>query len=434
MKDRQKMIHKIFGTMVLVALAQTGLAASFGTPEKLTNDSAKFQMSRNANSTMAFDSADNLHVAYWSGTAQTRPETPSYVIYQSRSSFGTWATAESIDDSTDGTDHLGGRHPSLAVRPDDSVAIAWHDHRDSTLAGNYIDNVEIYGDLKPFGGVFSSTDNRITNATGNGYVPRMVSRPDGSLAVMWNDFHDEQNISDIYVRVSDTSGVFDSSPSILTGRITNQNDRSGVPSYSIGDLTVDGSGNLFAVWSAEFEDPDSIFFSEISIPAAIVTETEVSSKSGTYFDPPKIAITSTGDVWVAYTYQENPLKKDVYLQKRAAGQSTFESPIAVAANTNVNEYGVNLAVDSQDNLNLVWVDERAGQHVYYGLFNTTTEVLDEEVQLTTASGEWERPAIALNSDDVPSILVEENVNTTAGAIWSIGPPPLSTGPVWESYQ
>jgi hypothetical protein len=234
----------------------------FAAPEKLTDGSEKFQLSRYPSKAMGFDSQGRLHITYWAGGFATSPATPSAVYYQNWTVEDGWSTREFIDDSffDDGSGPVkyGGRHPSLAITPDNTVWIAWHDHRhcNPDPPGNGIDNIEVYADRRPANGSFSSTDLRLTTTSAphfgdNAYLPRIVARPDGGVSVLWYDFHVDGFVSDMFVKHSDSSGNFDLAEPILSMRITNQDDRPGSgfskPAYSIPDFACDGAGNLFGI-------------------------------------------------------------------------------------------------------------------------------------------------------------------------------------------
>src|SRR5690606_15646658 len=120
---------------------------TFSEPELVTTGTGRFQLSRNSNNAMAFDSEGVLHATWWEGGEVTTPFSPSHVYHATFN--GAWTAPVAIDDSMIGAQHAGGRHPSLAITPEDAVWILWHDHRHTTPGGGYNDRIEIYGDYRP---------------------------------------------------------------------------------------------------------------------------------------------------------------------------------------------------------------------------------------------------------------------------------------------
>ncbi len=439
----------VWGPAFFLSMVATSVhgQTAFEEPEQLTDGSKAFQLSRNPNTSMDFDSEGRLHIVYWSGSFATTPDQPSFVYYQNWTPADGWSSRQFVDDSffDTGTElrKYGGRHPSLAIAPDDTVWVAWHDHRHSNPdpPGNGINNIEVYADRRPPGGTFSSTDIRLTDTAAahlgdNGYLPRIAASPSGRISVLWYDFHENGNVSDIFVTHSDPMGDFGVIEPILTQRITNQADRPGTgftkESYSVPDLAVDGLGNLFAVWTSGFGGVAPVYFAAVPDPPSIVSETPLAAQTGAYFDPAKITTAANGDLWVVYT-RESAGEEDVVAVRRRAGASFFDAPLELAATPGVVEKAGDLEVDANGRVHAVWIDERAGRHVYYARFDPDGLGLLDEQPLTTASRPYGRVTLALDGGGQPYVLFDA-INGSQGDVWFVAPAETTSVARWTTYQ
>ena len=425
----------------------TASAADFQPAPLLSPNGQAVQLNQNANSSMAFDSTGTLHLTFWTGGFATTPSTPSAIWYSSWKASTGWSVPVEVDNSfyNPGTGDVkyGGRQPSLAIAPDDTVWIVWHDHRHSNpnSPGNGIDNIEIYADRKPVGGSFSATDIRLTNTSSgnggdNGYLPRIVAAESGIVSVLWYDFSADGTISDIYAKHSSPLGVFNLSEPISSLRATNFNLRpsgiSNTTAYSVPDLAVDSTGTLHAVWTSGFGGPAPIYYSTISNPTGTATESILATGTGSYSDPAKITVAPNGDVWVLYTVRTS-LEEDLFALRKPAGSSTFGSPIALKNAAGVVEKSGDMEVDSQGRLHLAWVDTRAGRHVYYGLYNPSTSSFLEEVQVSTVADSYQRVSLILDAEEKP-VIVFDSVGTTAQQLGVLTPPAPAAAEFWGLYQ
>jgi len=416
----------------------------FAPPLQLTDSIRPYQLSRNPNSAMAFDSIGTLHITYWSGFFATSPTEPAYVYYQSWTEADGWSTQEFIDDSYyddgSGLEKFGGRHPTIAVAPDDSVWVAWHDHRhcNPDPPGNGIDNIEIYADHKPFGGSFSSTDLRLTTTNAghlgdNGYTARVAVAPTGRVSVLWYDFSFDGGVSDIFVKHSDNVGNFNLVETLDDMRLTNLNDRTPGLAYSIPDVTVDSTGQMLAIWTSGFGGAAPVYFTPVPNPQAIVSETTIVTGTGAYFDPAKITTAPNGDVWVFYTRRAGT-EQDIMAMKRPFGSSSFESPITLHNTLGVIEQAVDAEVDSSGNLHVVWIDERSGRHIYYGVFDPAVPGFTDELQVTTSPDTYRRVTIQLGDSDRPHILYDVEHSSTSGDVWFVAPQEPAAATQWNQYE
>ncbi len=410
-----------FGALLLVFVAGVE-GAVFTSPEKITDAAGKYQLSRISNHLMALDGSGTLRVVYWSGLIATSPSTPSYIYYREWNSSSGWGTQQAIDDSESGGQHVGGRHPTLALLANGGVWVVWHDARHCTVAGNWIDNLEIYGDFMPSGGNFSASDSRLSTSSAihlgdSGYTSRIAVAPGSSTAsIAWYDFHVDGSVSDIYLKTSDASGVFNLSQTMASMQMTDKNDRGNAPSFAVPDLAVASDGARHIVWAGGFGSDVNLYYASAMTTATSVTEQILAPAGTDFFDPPHIEIAPNGDVWIAYGDDAASPNENIVLLRKRAGQPTFDAAINAKA-TSAREYLPDHEIDASGLVHLVWIDERSGRHVYYGVYDPLAGMLTEEVRITESSANWSRPTLALGAGGEVYVLFEKDVNINVGEIW-----------------
>lgn len=423
-----------------VAMICPAQPVGFTAPERVTASEALYRLSRTADQLMAVDSEGVLHFTYWSGGLATTPGTPSFVFYRSWRPNAGWSPQVAIDDSTFGANHVGGRHPCLAVTDSDDVWVVWHDHRHSIPGGNWINNTEIYADRKPKGGTFSSTDIRLTttsaaHAGDNGYAPRIAAAPDGALNVVWYDYTADRFLSDLYLKTSDITGQFDPGEPIASLALTHGPVRGGSPSFTVPALAIDGMGTRHLVWGSGLGIETDLYYGEVPAGGTSVSESVIAAGGADFNDPPHIGVSPAGDVWVAFGNGAGPGGENVTLMRRGAGQAGFDAPIEIAPDA-ARQYAPDMAFDSQGNIHLVWIDERQGRRVLYGVYDPSLAAFVVEEPLTGTPGMWSRPSIESNAEDNLYVVWEEEVSSTQGAIWfsTTRGPDVSGVSGWELYR
>ncbi|MBN1517948.1 hypothetical protein JXA32_15390 [Candidatus Sumerlaeota bacterium] len=428
------MKRQIIG-LVLAALAQLMFCMlsargdyEFIMPQRLTDASENYQLSRCANGQLGFDTSGTLHMTYWSGGASASEADPSYVYYRSMDANGELSVAESIAGSGGGT-YIGGRQPSLALDADGGVWIVWHDHRHTSSAtgDNNINNIEIYADHKPAGGSFLADDLRLTNSSAshsgdNGYAPRIVAHPSGALSVAWYDFNFSATgeVSDLCLKTGMAADGFDLSETMSEMRLTNFNDRDGDPSYTVPDLCVTPDGSRHLVWGSDFLAGGDLYYGVATSGSMTLSETVLATGAWDFFDPAHIAAAPNGDVWIAYGDQtaNGGAAENVVLLRKRAGEASFDPPVTLFA-ASARQYAPDIEIDADGIAHVVWIDRRDGRDVYYARLDTATNEILSARALTTYDGNWERPSIALDAAGSPAVLYEENIDLDHGDIWLV---------------
>lgn len=447
MRDSIRGLHpSLQHRLILVAglLCAAQAHAAFDPPQAVTDGSAKHRLTRNSGSCAAFDSTGRLHLAYWSGGESSTPAAPSAVLHRSWTPGGGWSAETVVDDSFydtgSGLVRYGGRQPSLAIGADDSVWVAWHDHRHSNpdAPGLGIDNLEVYADRMPFGGSFSNVDTRITATSAgtngdNGYFPRIVAAPSGVVSIVWYDFNADVTIADIYARHSDASGNFGAPPAIGTMRVTDKDDRGGFISYTVADAAVSPAGVVASVWTSGVGGSAAVRFALVPNPTAELAEEQIAPSCAGYFDPPKIVAAANGDFWVAWT-DTSGATRDVKAMRRDATSGLFDAPVSIAQ-TAAEEYAGDIAVDDLGRLHCAWVEGTgSARTIRYAHVDPTGPTQLDAATLTTSANFWDRPAVVLSPGGLPYVVFEEDTSTTAGAVWMSASSISSAVEGWEAYE
>ncbi|MCX7718746.1 MAG: hypothetical protein N2111_10160 [Candidatus Sumerlaeaceae bacterium] len=420
---------------LLAALPVAG--ATFAPPQVVTDGALKYQLSRTASHLAEFDASGSLHLVYWAGGQATNPSNPSFVFYR-RWALGGWGTQVLADESSSGPVRLGGRHPSLALLPGGRVLLVWQDHRHCTASGNYIDNIEIYGEVRPAGNTAPQADIRLTTSAAphsgdNGYAPKVTVTTGGEIHLAWYDFTADPTVSDIYVGRWTDGGPVPAAPSGAT-RATDASQRGGSPAFTVPDLAVDATGTRHLAWVGGTLAGGNLYYGAIPPDATTASVTLVAAGAADFFDPPHIAVSPGGDVWIAAGDETVTGGEDVRLWRLRAGHTAFDPPVTVAAHP-ARQFAPDIKPAADGRLHLAWIDERSGRHVYYGLFDPAASALVEERRVTQTAGNYERPALAIDPQGRVHLVFEDNRSALSGDIVHAAPEgSASARDGWNLYE
>lgn len=412
-------------------MAQT----AFSAPEKITDSAENYRLSRNPSRQMALDSDGVLHATYWAGGEASSPAEPSFVYYRSWTRTGGWSTQEQIDDSTAGSDHLGGRHSTIAITADDTVAVFWHDGRHGSMSGGWVNNLEIYADFLPKNSSFSPTDVRITT-TGtahfgdNAYAPQPALMSNDRIAVAFYDFHFNQNVSDIFLATSGFNAAF-GAVAIGDMRVTDAADRGSAGSFVLPSLAVDADDTRHLTWIVE--TTGDLYYAEVPDGTRAAAPVLLGAGVGDFFDPPRIAAAPNGDVWIANADEQTVGGENIVLRRLLAGQAAFDAPIIVTSSP-ARQYAPDIVITPDGMVHLLWIDERNGTHVGYGVFDPSSGLLLEEFPITQTAGPYARPDLLVGADGSLYAMWEEQAGVLPGGdLWFAFTTQPASATGWELY-
>ncbi len=415
------------------AVPRANADEGFSEAVKISEGDENYYLSRISNGHLAADSSGTLHVCYGSGSeSDTTPDAPAYVLYRNWTVTDGWSHEVSIDDSNvleagaDEGRHVGGRHPSMALDGSGNLWVVWQDHRHCTANENYVDNVEIYGDFRPAGGDFSSSDVRLSNSQAshkgdNGYIPRVAVDAMGKVSVCWVDFNANGNIADIYMKTSDAHGLFDPNETMAEMRLTDfAGDGGAEYAVTVVDMAVTSKGTRHLVWGhGVFSDMD-LYYVQTAPGAGSITGESIKAGGTDYQDPPHIAPGRGDDLWIAYADESRGvLQERVVLLHREAGKGSFDAPIEMASSSG-RQTMPDLEVDEAGRVHVAWVDERSGAaEVYYAVFDPEKGRWENERTLSTEAGSWARPCLTVDGGGDVYVLFEKKDSAfePKGEIW-----------------
>ncbi|MEN6625152.1 MAG: hypothetical protein ABFD69_02870 [Candidatus Sumerlaeia bacterium] len=418
-------------------------AASFETPVRITDadTTSPAGLSRSSAGSLLWTRDDKLTLVYYDGGQEASfGDQPSHVWLRQWSAAGGWAARELLSQSYYNAEEMGGRHPAVVEREDGTLFAFWHDYRNRSDAGPY--DIEIYGDSRPAGGSFSSTDQRLTSSGAihggdNGYVPKAAVLPDGRIALVWYDFHWNPGVSEICLRLSDASGRFGAPPAMDSLRLTDAADRYDGNAATLFTMPAVAatSGTLHLCWATGTGSNPQLYYGRVNAGTGeLVESTRIATNAAGYYDPAKILAAPDGAVWLVYTLHDEALGDEILACRRPAGAASFEAAVKL-----VTGYGSQLqpmaVFDKAGLMHLVYVDTLGASRVVYRVYDPAAAAVTEEKTLTAGGGGWQRPAIALDGRGGIYVVWEEEVSSTLGRLWfAWSQPPKNAVVDWTAYD
>ncbi|OPZ15775.1 MAG: hypothetical protein BWZ10_01674 [candidate division BRC1 bacterium ADurb.BinA364] len=141
-------------------------------------------------------------------------------------------------------------------------------------------------------------------------------------------------------------------------------------------------------------------------------------------------------MWIAYGDETASGGENVTLWRRPAGQPDFAGPYRVSP-LPARQFAPDVEIDSQGRAHVVWVDKRAGTHVYYGIFDAAAGETVLEVRISETSGSYFRPSLALDSQGRAHVLYEESVSAIPperSDLWFATTAPKTAARGWMRYR
>lgn len=465
MNSRSRACRGVYGwvwVFILIALAGAPAAWSqedFGQPLNLTRNDPGARtphMSRGTSGQLAWTQNKKLALIYWDGPDALAIATPNRVLYREWAQQGGWGAAELVSQAVSaGGTEMGARQPAMLTRANGDIFAVWHDHRNCSdqAPANLVNNIEIYGDLRPAGGSFSSQDLRLTETSSdsngdNGYLPKVALLPDGRMVLAWYDFHWNVGCSEIVLKLSDAAGNFGAATLDDAPR-TGASDRAAGDegqSFTVPAIAVDGNGIVHVVWATGITTTQSsnLYYGRFDPTTKTWLEkTRLHTQAGGQLDPAKlVADPKTGDIWLIYTDFGAASNYEIMIQHRGKDAAAFDSPVRITNNPALQRYPA-AAIDSKGTVHLVYVDQSAGgPFVQYAAFDPSSQTITKQKKLTEGvAGNWARPAILADPDDQLYVVWEQaesidgNGNAGATGLWfTATAPAVNAAKNWNLYE
>jgi len=285
---------------------------------------------------IAIDSNNNLHVVWCDSTPG------NWEIYYKRSTDGglswgamkrlTWNSGSSCD-------------PAIAIDSNNNLHVMWHDW----TPGNW----EIYYKRSTDGGSTWNATKRITWTSSDSYDPEIAIDSNNNLHLVWCDY--TPGNSEIYYKRSTDGGLTWSGSKRLTWT-------SGNSVYPA--IAIDSNNNLHVMWHDWTPVNSEIYYKRSTDGGSTWSATKrLTWNSGSSCDP-AIAIDSNNNLHLVWE-DSTPGNSEIYYKRSTDGGSTWSATKRVTW-TSGGSYGPAIAIDSNNNLHVVWYDYTPGNHeIYY---------------------------------------------------------------------
>jgi Cep192 domain 4 len=236
-----------------------------------------------------------------------------------------FATPKNLSNS--GTAKFG----RLAVDSQGNISVVW----ESFLTDNY----DIFLSRSSNRGATFSTPTNISNTATSSDEPQVVLDSRGSINVVWTESNANVGISDVLFSRSNDGGVTFSSPKNLSS--------DGISSSP--QIAVDSTGNINVLWNDGTTNSDIFFSRSVDGGATFSTPMNLANNG---FNP-RIALDSGGNINVVW--EDSPFTNPaIFFSRSTDGGVTFSSPKKLSNDAVSEEQQI--AVDSTDNINVVWTD------------------------------------------------------------------------------
>lgn len=287
-------------------------------------------------------------------------------------------------------------HPSMRIGIDGSVHVAWQDSRHSTAAGNWIDNLEIYYDVKQLHSSFLDTDIRITQTTAahlgdNGYAPQLALHPDGRVWITWYDFHFDGSHADVYLRLSELDGAFQPMENIQNFRIT-QEDNTGASNWL---PTITPFGNqMYMIWGVQEGFTAILNVHGINFDAnGMPLENEPLWMGSKFLDPGRLASGINGSIGCVYTNIVNNSNVILFRHRKTSG--FWSEPILINQSA-FHATQPHFAYDSKGTAHIVWQEDVGGIfEIHYAAIDPETMQILTEQTVSSLDADARTPVIAI---------------------------------------
>jgi len=329
--------------LALVASALTIQAQVFSGPQNLSNnpgDSGAHQF--------AVDSGGNIYIVW-------QDNSPGYeAVFFSRSTDGGATFSTPIH--TDIT--FGAYQPQIAVDASGNINVVWRDGPP--------ESGDIFFTRSTDGGSnFSEPFFNVSNDQGGSDFPYMTLDSSGNIYIVWVKSSTPPSgprYSDVFFSLSRDGGATFSAPKDLTNNLTSRHSITSPP-----QIAVDSAGNINLFWHSRNPGGDNHgYFSRSSDGGATFSvrkEIDFSNEGHPYF---RIALDSIGNINAVV--EDGTFRMGINLLRSNDGGATFSETVISQSGSFSGVLNPQIAIDSSDNINIVWEELASGGSFPYNIF------------------------------------------------------------------
>jgi hypothetical protein len=299
--------------------------------------------------------------------------------------------------------------PAIAVDSSGNLHLIWEDYTPG--------NLEIYYKRSADGGGTWSASKRLTWTSGDSVVPAIAIDSNNTIHMVWMQYI-PNNVEIYYERSADGGGTWSASK-----RLTWTSDVSFSPA-----IAIDSSNTIHVVWYDLTPGNLEIYYKRSADGGTTWSASKMLTwTSASYYAFPAIAIDSSNTIHVVWD-DDTSGNAEIYYKKSTDGGATWSTSRRLTWTLGFTANPA-IAVDSADNLHIVFWDNTPGNYEIYYKKNTddgTTWTASQ--RLTWTSGDSGDPAIAIDSyaklhvvweDETPgNFEIYYKKSTNGGATWS----------------
>lgn len=281
--------------------------------------------------------------------------------------------------------------PYLAIGPGKTLNLVWTEYMGTSAAGDIF-----YKNSLDSGNTWSPTQ-RLTWSSDDTRYPAASVDSSGNLYVLWREDVSGNNM-EIYLKKTTNSGANWSAIQRLT--------------WNTGDsrsphIATDSSNNIHIVWSDDSSGNYEIMYKKSTNGGANWSANQRLTWSSGLSGNPFIGASSGNNLYIVW--KDNVSGNDeIYFKKSANSGNTWSALQRLTWNSGDSGAPV-LAVDSSNNIHLVWEDQTPGCcEVFYKLSTNAGTSWSGIQRLTWNSGWSEVPFVAVDSTGYIQVLWHDN--------------------------
>jgi hypothetical protein len=317
---------------------------------------------------IAIDSQDNIYVVWEEDTS----ETEVYEIFLKKSTDGgtTWTKKQLTWNSVDSW------NPKIAIDSQDNIYVVWY--------GETPGDREIFL-KKSMNGGSSWTQKRLTWNSGDSMNPSIAIDSQDNIYVVWTDATPGNR--EIFLKKSTNGGT-----SWAKKRLTWNSGNSWNPS-----IAIDSQDNIYVVWDDDTPGDYEILMKKSMNGGTTWTQKRLTWNSGDSRFP-SITIDSKDNIYVVWENDKpNLFNTEIFLKKSTNGGTSWTQKRLTR--TFDGSWNPKIAIDSKDNIYVVWDDWTPGNGEIFLKKSTNGGTSWTQKRLTRTSGDSFAPSIAIDSLD-----------------------------------
>jgi len=305
---------------------------------------------------------------------------------------------------------LDSEWPAIDVHYSGNLYIAWHDWTPG--------NGEIYFRMSTDGGTNWTMSTRLTWNSGTSWYPDIIADYFGNPHVVWADTTPGQE--EVYYKKSTDGGATWTAIKRLTWN-------SGNSRFPM--IAFDSYGNLHVVWFDNTSGNEEIYYAKSTDGGNKWTTSRRLTWTAGTSNRPTIVVDCYNNLHV-FWFDDTPENYEIYHKKSTDGGTTWTANQRLTW-TEGSSMVADCAVDSLNNLHLVWFDWTPGSpEVFYKKSSDGGAHWTANKRLTWNAGNSGAARIAVDSSNNPHVVWQDNTSgsyeiyykksTDGGGTWTAG--------------